>query len=137
MAASNPPTPALTLSTHQHQDVALLAVNGEVDMATAPDLRQTLGRCLEREPPLLVVDLSQVSFLGSAGLAALVEAQQHARATQLRLVATHRAVLRPLQVTGLTATLAVYTTWSDACAISSDNTATDDPDEERTWPPAP
>ena len=51
----------------------------------------------------LVIDLSGVQFLGSAGLAVLVETQKSARAREvsLRLIATTRAVTRPLEVTGL------------------------------------
>ena len=51
----------------------------------------------------LVIDLSGVQFLGSAGLAVLVETQKSSRAREvpLSLIATTRAVTRPLEVTGL------------------------------------
>jgi anti-anti-sigma factor len=51
---------------------------------------------------VLVVDLSGVDFLGSAGLTALVAAYEEAGSrTVLRVVATSSATARPLQLTGL------------------------------------
>jgi anti-sigma B factor antagonist len=74
-----------------------------VDTFTAPVLRSSLDTQLEQSPSELVIDLSGVQFLGSAGLAVLVETQKSARAKDvaLRLIATTRAVTRPLEVTGL------------------------------------
>ena len=78
-------------------------VVGEVDTFTAPVLRASLDTQLEQQPTALVIDLCGVQFLGSAGLAVLVETQKSARSRDvgLRLVANTRAVTRPLEVTGL------------------------------------
>ena len=80
-----------------------VTVVGEVDTFTAPVLRSTLDSQLEQQPKELVIDLSGVQFLGSAGLAVLVETQKSSRAREvaLSLIATTRAVTRPLEVTGL------------------------------------
>lgn len=80
-----------------------LTVVGEVDAFTASRLRPSIASQLEGQPRELVLDLSAVEFLGSAGLAVLVEAQKLARERDvaLRLIATSRAVIRPLQGTGL------------------------------------
>lgn len=80
-----------------------VTVVGEVDTFTAPVLRSTLDSQLEQQPRELIIDLSGVQFLGSAGLAVLVETQKSARSRDvgLRLIATTRAVTRPLEVTGL------------------------------------
>ena len=94
----------ITLSTAQGEDgVVTVTVVGEVDTFTAPVLRSSLDTQLEQSPRELVIDLSGVQFLGSAGLAVLVETQKAARAREvdLRLIATTRAVTRPLEVTGL------------------------------------
>jgi anti-sigma B factor antagonist len=97
---------ALTLTTRTGQDGAVtLSVAGEVDTFTAPALRSALDAELERRPPELVLDLRGVRFLGSAGLAVLVETKKSAGARDivLRLIATTRPVTRPLEVTGLDA----------------------------------
>ena len=94
----------LELSTRIAEDgTVVVAAVGEVDAFTAAPLRSLLDVLLERQPPELVLDLSGIRFLGSAGLAVLVEAQKSAkvRDVALRLIATNRAVIRPLEVTGL------------------------------------
>jgi anti-sigma B factor antagonist len=94
----------ITLSTSTGEDgTVTVTVVGEVDTFTAPVLRSSLDTQLEQSPRELVIDLSGVQFLGSAGLAVLVEPQKAARAreVELRLIATTRAVTRPLEVTGL------------------------------------
>ena len=93
----------ITLSTSTEDGVVTVKVVGEVDTFTAPVLRSTLDGQLEGSPRELVIDLSGVQFLGSAGLAVLVETQKSARSREvaLRLIATTRAVTRPLEVTGL------------------------------------
>ena len=93
----------ITLSTSTEDGVVTVKVVGEVDTFTAPVLRSTLDSQLEQAPSELVIDLSGVQFLGSAGLAVLVETQKSARSREvaLRLIATTRAVTRPLEVTGL------------------------------------
>ena len=94
----------ITLSTQTGDDGAVtVTVVGEVDTFTAPVLRSSLDSQLEQSPRELIIDLSGVQFLGSAGLAVLVETQKAARSrdVDLRLIATTRAVTRPLEVTGL------------------------------------
>lgn len=94
----------LAVSTRTGPDGAVrVTAAGEVDTFTCPRLRSTLKAQLGAKPGKLVLDLSAVTFLGSAGLAALVEAQRsaHADRVALELIATSRAVRRPLEVTGL------------------------------------
>lgn len=93
----------ITLSTSEEDGVVTVTVVGEVDTFTAPVLRSTLDSQLELQPRELVIDLSGVQFLGSAGLAVLVETQKSSRSREvaLRLIASTRAVTRPLEVTGL------------------------------------
>lgn len=81
----------------------LCAVSGEVDLSTAPHLRDRLLGQIGVAGPDLVVDLSEVGFLGAAGLTVLVEARAAAAASGVGLcvVARTRPVLRPMAVTGL------------------------------------
>lgn len=77
-------------------------VVGEIDTLTAPLLRDQLTEQVATAS-LLVLDLSDVTFLGSAGLAVLVAAKDDAdrREHVLRLVPGSRIVTRALQATGL------------------------------------
>ncbi|HEY3750649.1 MAG TPA: STAS domain-containing protein [Pseudonocardiaceae bacterium] len=89
----------------------VLAVRGEIDMRTAPTLAEYVNRHFDgtadaaRRP--LVFDLTEVAFLGSAGLGVLLAARQRAIAEDATVwvVAASRAVSRPIQVTGLTGLL--------------------------------
>ena len=104
---------ALTLTTRTGRDGAVtVSVAGEVDTFTAPTLRSALDGELEWQPPKLVLDLRGIRFLGSGGLAVLVQTQvsADARGIALRLIATTRPVIRPLEVTGL---LDLFTVTSD------------------------
>jgi anti-sigma B factor antagonist len=77
---------------------------GEVDVTTAPLLKEHLRTATDQATPLapLVADLRDVRFLGSHGIAVLVEAGQRCQQHHitLRLVAT-RPVTRPLGVLGM------------------------------------
>jgi anti-sigma B factor antagonist len=87
----------------------LLNVTGEVDSSTAPSLRAAVDTAFADGARSLTVDLEGVTFLDSAGLCVLAAA--HRRAAEdgvvLRVVASGRAVVRPLQITGLYDLLAV------------------------------
>jgi anti-sigma B factor antagonist len=94
----------LALSTRTAEDGAVtVTAAGEVDTFTAPLLRSVLDTQLQRHPTELVIDLSGIQFLGSAGLAVLVETHKSARDRDVgfQLIITTGAVARALTVTGL------------------------------------
>jgi anti-sigma B factor antagonist len=76
---------------------------GEIDSTSAPILRQHLDALLDAGLDELTVDLRQVSFLDSAGLCALATAHRRAvrQNVRMRVLASSRAVIRPMQITGL------------------------------------
>lgn len=97
---------------------AVVEVRGEVDAMTAPRLVEAVTAALDGERPV-VVDLTEVTFLDSAGLSALVRTTERGeqRGEPLRLVVDHnRPVLRPIQLTGLEDRLALYDSVEDATA---------------------
>ncbi|MGY1745614.1 STAS domain-containing protein [Blastococcus sp. SYSU D00695] len=104
-----PVTELIAVTTSRSESGARVHVAGEVDCSTAPRLTESLDGVLDDAPAEVVVDLTEVTFLDSAGLHALVTA--HGRAgragTRLRVLVATRAVLRPIQVTGLAEVLAV------------------------------
>jgi anti-sigma B factor antagonist len=81
-----------------------LTASGEIDSSTAPLLRQHLDAVLDGgDVAELTVDLDGVTFLDSAGLCVLAAAHRRAAKdhVQLRVLASARAVIRPMQITGL------------------------------------
>jgi anti-anti-sigma factor len=109
-----------TLRVHQRLEglAVVLRTSGEIDMSTAPVLADEFETALTSAtaPAPVVADLSDVTFLSSAGLAVLLDARKRCSAggTPLRLVATGRPVLRSLEVAGLLELLPVYPTVAEA-----------------------
>lgn len=106
--------------------VVCCAVSGEVDLATGPRLRHALTGLLDERPCHLVIDLSGVDFLGSIGLTILLEVntrQQAAGRCLAFVVADNRMARRPLEATGLTKVLDVYSTLAAAVTACQTTTA--------------
>ena len=83
--------------------VHIVTAAGEIDSTSAPVLRQHLDALLDEGIGELTVDLRQVSFLDSAGLCVLATAHRRAvrQDVRMRVLASSRAVIRPMQITGL------------------------------------
>jgi anti-sigma B factor antagonist len=106
---------AIRVSEQRLEQAVILAVDGDVDMLTAPRLDEALTAAVEQKPATVVVDLTRVDFLASAGLAVLAGAMQRCdEQTTIKVVATQRAVLRPLQITGLDSQFQVCSSQSEA-----------------------
>ncbi|MGC3991809.1 MAG: STAS domain-containing protein [Chthoniobacteraceae bacterium] len=63
--------------THPAPDTIALA--GEIDLNESPRVREALSTQLEQKPATLFVDLTEVSYMDSSGLAVLIEALQKAQ----------------------------------------------------------
>jgi len=106
-----------TVALDHHESTAVLRVEGALDLALAPKLRQLAERAARLEPAVLVIDLTGVTFLASAGMAELVRAHRgRTVSAPLRVVATGRITLRPLELTRLTDELAIYPSLAEALA---------------------
>ncbi|WP_170191895.1 STAS domain-containing protein [Saccharothrix syringae] len=94
----------------------VVTVSGELDVDTAPPVRNAVDRALDERPPSLVLDLTGLAFFGSPGLSLLVSARERAEEAggEFAVVATGRAVLRPLEVTGVLGLLDVRASLADA-----------------------
>jgi anti-sigma B factor antagonist len=81
----------------------VLTLAGEVDVASAPRLRDRLVQLITDGPPQVVVDLSGLSFIDSMGLGALVSGLKRARAHagDLRLAGPSDHVAKVLSITRL------------------------------------
>jgi anti-anti-sigma factor len=106
-----------SVALENRDGAAVLRVDGALDLALAPKLRRLAERAARLRPSMLVIDLTGVTFLASAGMAELVRAHRGPTASApLRVVATGRITLRPLELTRLVDELAIYPSLSDALA---------------------
>jgi anti-sigma B factor antagonist len=108
----------LTVSRQFYGATEVLVVSGEVDLKTVTRLRQAITAALRAAPSVLVVDMDEVEYLDSAGLNALVDAQERLDGrSELRVVASHRVTLRPLQLTGLDQVLTICASRDEALSL--------------------
>ena len=98
--------------------IALVEVEGDVDMYSSPELRQTLQRLTAEKRQTIVVDLSGVDFMDSSGIATLVQTLKESRpfGGEVRLASPGGNVLRVLKLSNLTTLFAVFPTVDEACA---------------------
>jgi anti-sigma B factor antagonist len=106
----------LQLRVHVADGVQVFELRGSLDIATSPTVRASLLDASARGDHRLIVDLSNVEFLDSTGLGALIGAQRRAKefAGEVRLVVKEGQILRLLRITGLLKIFSVYPTLDDA-----------------------
>jgi anti-anti-sigma factor len=95
--------PSLDISTRTVGGITIAELAGELDIASAPALREQLLSLLRPGSSRLVIDLSKVSICDASGLAVLVGVSRRARLLGgfLRLAAVSPQADRVLHVTGL------------------------------------
>ncbi len=95
----------------------MVAPSGVVDMLTAPQLEAAIRTALARKPAGLVVDLTAVEFLASAGMGVIVAAHDEVEVgTSLCIVAEGPATSRPLKLVGVADIVPLYSTLDEALA---------------------
>ena len=94
----------------------VLPLTGDVDLASAPALRQQLSDLTEESPAFLVVDLSGLEFIDSTGLGVLVGGLKRVRAHDgwIDLVCTQGRILRIFRITGLNKVFSIHDSVADA-----------------------
>lgn len=110
----------LVVDSEVRPEAVVARASGEIDSSTAGELKSQLESALEQacghDARLLIVDLNDVTYFGSAGLNAVLDVhEQGLRAgTSVRLVADNDLVVRPIEVTNLDSRLDLYSTFPDA-----------------------
>ncbi len=114
----------LSVATRVVSAHAVLEVGGEIDVYTAPRLRERLNEVAGSGQQHIVVDLGRVEFLDSTGLGVLVGVHRRLQATKgsLGLVCPHERLLKIFRITGLDSVFDIYGSVEDATATrASDN----------------
>ena len=105
------------LGVSQQGDAIVVALAGELDLYNAPALREALLEAAARAPRRLVVDLSEVTFVDSTALGALVQARSAlADGSDFALAAPGLEARRALEVSGLDRHFVVHDTVESALA---------------------
>jgi anti-sigma B factor antagonist len=119
-------TEPITTSVEHSYGIAVLAVGGEIDMATAPQFEKAIDEVLADDPQTLVIDLTEVTLLASVGLRLLATANKRfvlATANKrfgesggFAVVAGAPATIRPIELTDLNEVFDLYLSLDGALA---------------------
>ena len=105
----------LSVLTRVLDDVVIVTVTDAVDANTAPELGAAIDRALDPQPPALVIDLTAVTFLASAGMTVLMKGRERAGSgVGFAVVADGPATARPLRTLGLDGELGLCPTLDEA-----------------------
>ncbi|PYM08569.1 MAG: hypothetical protein DMD82_02090 [Candidatus Rokuibacteriota bacterium] len=98
--------------------VTLVVPKGDLDMATADQMKRTLSDLIEKGQSKLVMDLTRVAYVDSSGLGALVAAMKQARAAggNLKLCSLQEDVRSIFEMTRLIKVMAVHSDRQEAVA---------------------
>ena len=108
----------VTVTSRANGDRTVVEVTGEIDVYTAPALREELSSLIDAESTDIVVDLTQVSFMDSTGLGVLVGALKKVRTLggDLQLVISQEKILKVFRITALTQVFSIHATVDEALA---------------------
>jgi len=108
----------LKLGHYSTDGIEVVTVEGEIDIYTAPRLRELLIDLVGKGNYQLIVDLDKVGFLDSTGLGVLVGGLKRVRPHDgwLDLVCTQERILNIFRITGLTQVFGIYQTVDQAIA---------------------
>jgi anti-sigma B factor antagonist len=125
--AAPPSSRGLLFTARSQAGFTIVTLRGELDIASAPALRERLLGVLAARTSRLVMDLANVSFCDASGLAVLMNTGRRARLLggDLRLAAPSVAVLAALKITGLQRQFPTFATVT--AAIADSRTAEDPP----------
>ena len=84
-------------------DTAVIRLQGDLDLATAPRVGQSLASALDARPAVLALDLEELTFLDSTGIRVLIAAHRRAEGQGSRFIlrSPQPPVLRTLKLTGV------------------------------------
>jgi anti-sigma B factor antagonist len=94
---------SFTVQLQPRSDAVLIAVSGELDIASAPELEQMLDQVSPEQTKLVIVDLRELEFMDSTGLSIIVRAHQRLaeHGCELTLIKGPPQVQRLLDLTGV------------------------------------
>ena len=115
--------PEFTLTSDSIDDTRqVVAVAGEIDLFTAPELKQKLTDAIESGKNRIVVDLSDTTFLDSTALGVLIGAVKRLRSREgaLVIVNVDQNIAKTFEITGLDQIFTILSTRDDAIAALDD-----------------
>lgn len=93
----------ISIETHEKDHLTTVDISGEIDAYTAPKLREALFHLAEKKEPVIIINLSGVTYMDSTGLGVFVGVFKNVRSNngQLRLLGLSNRLMRLFEITGL------------------------------------
>lgn len=109
----------VSVTSRANGDRTVVAVTGEIDVYTAPVLREELASLIDSQHTDLVVDLTAVRFMDSTGLGVLVGALKKVRTLggELQLVIDQDKILKVFRITALTQVFTIHSSLDEALQV--------------------
>ena len=109
----------MALDITEKDGATIVALSGDVDLETSPAVRQGLLECMEKHDQV-IVDMSQVNYIDSSGVASLVEAFQVSRkkGSSFALAHVSTAAMRVLSLARLDKVFTIFDSIEDALAAN-------------------
>ncbi|HSK48553.1 MAG TPA: STAS domain-containing protein [Coriobacteriia bacterium] len=106
----------LDIKSDRNADVCAVTLDGEIDVYTAPRLKEELVSVVESGCPNVIVDMEKVGFIDSSGLGVLVSALRRARERDgvVRIVCTRDNILKIFRITGLDKVFPIFSDMDEA-----------------------
>ena len=106
----------MEIQSERRQNILVMSLSGSVDALTADQAERTIAAQFDRAQQQVVVDLSQVDFMSSSGVRALLTTLKRSRevGAELRLAAAQPGVQRTLEISGLVRVFKSYPTVEEA-----------------------
>jgi anti-sigma B factor antagonist len=115
----------VSTSVTYHLGIAVLAISGEIDIATAPTVEHAIAEVLAEDPPSLIIDLLGVRFLASTGVGILVNTRdKFVDFDRFSVVAQGRMTRRIIQLLDLDRVLSLKETLDEALISAEARQAT-------------
>lgn len=98
------------ITLERHEAATVLILNGDIDAVTSLRVSEALNAQLSADTHRLVLDLSEVDYISSAGLRSLLAALKEARQRggDLRLAGVQGGVMKVFDMSGFTSILAIF-----------------------------
>ena len=113
---SFPPEFRFGLSTSNFNGTHVLAVRGELDLHTVPELKKALAELAELDSPYVIVDLTHAALVDSTSLSALLETARNLRARGGELVVScrDRSIRKVFAITGVEQLILIHSSLEEA-----------------------
>ena len=106
----------LEIKVDRDADKCVVTLEGEIDVYTAPRLKESLVEAIEGGCAFVIIDMGNVAFIDSSGLGVLVGALRRAkeRSGAVRLVCTRDNILKIFRITGLDKVFPIFSSVKEA-----------------------